>query len=40
MELKIIASAFAIDDSENQLLADYYGVVMGTRGAMFNLSEE
>ena len=28
-------SAFAIDDSENQFLADYYGVVMGTRREMF-----
>ena len=28
------ASAFAIDDSENQFLADYYGVVMGTRREM------
>ncbi len=27
----MFCSAFAVDDSENQRLADVYGIVMGTR---------
>lgn len=40
-EHEFICSAFAIDDDQNQFLADFYGIVMGTRfRSCFVLSQE